>query len=325
MTSYVPPEPGPLDAEAEAAVRRVGAAVRPLQRPSLYPAGVAVIEWATIALLFGSTWLVTHPAWWLLVAAAIAARQHGLLILMHEGVHGRFHRVRWINDLVSDVLCAWPLLTTTRAYRTSHLRHHAALHSPSDPDWIARHDRPEWRYPKPIGALLLHLLFIAAGGGVWAFFRTNRRFAQVDADLLRARAPWPLQVARWVVAAAIPVALLTAGEGVRLLALWVVPFLTFLPMYVRIRVIAEHYGLTAGDALDASRDWSAGWLIDWWLVPWNIRLHRCHHLFPGIPFQRLPEVSAALRAEPALAGRAGVDDLRATVRALTAEAGTSDA
>lgn len=317
MTSFVPPEPGALDPDAAAAVRRLAAAVRPLQRPSLFPAGIAAIEWATIAALFGSTWIVTHPLWWLIVAAAIAARQHGLLILMHEGVHGRFHRVPWVNDLVSDVLCAWPLLTTTLAYRTSHLRHHAALNAPSDPDWIARHDRPEWRYPKPVGALVLHLLFMAAGGGVWAFFRTNRRFARVDADLLRAPAPWPRQLARWAVAAAIPAALLGSGEGARLVALWLLPFLTFLPMYVRIRVIAEHYGLPARSALDASRDWSAGAVLDWWFVPWNIRLHRVHHLFPGVPFQRLPQVSAALRADPVLGPRAGVDDLGAVLGALT--------
>jgi len=82
--------------------------------------------------------------------------------------------------------------------------------------------------------------------------------------------------------------------------MWVLPILVVLPVLVRIRVIAEHYGMPADSVLSASRDWSAGPVLDWLLVPWNIRIHRAHHLFPGVPFHQLETAARLLREDPVL-------------------------
>jgi len=49
------------------------------------------------------------PLMYLLAIAIIGARQHALLILMHDGVHYRLFRNRRLNDCVSELL-AWPHL-----------------------------------------------------------------------------------------------------------------------------------------------------------------------------------------------------------------------
>jgi fatty acid desaturase len=296
--SHVPGPPAPLQAEERAALRRLAPQIRELSEPSPVPLLAAGLEWVTLALLVGSTFVVEHPLWWAAVVVLIGARQHGLLVLMHEGVHWRLHRDPRLNDLLSDLFCAWPLFASTAAYRAGHLRHHRALHTPRDPDWVHRHARPEWAFPTTRGALLLRLVRVALGGGVMTFLRY--RHDVVDPS------PPARRLARVAVALVLPAAALLAGEGERLLLLWVLPLAVAVPVYSRLRVIAEHYGLPSRTELDTTRDWSAGVLLDWWLVPWNIRLHLTHHLFPSVPFHRLPDAQRVLLSDPVLGRRCHV-------------------
>lgn len=317
--SYVPGPPPPLEPEEARALTALAREIRALSEPDWRPAVAAALsEWTVIGLAMASTAWIVHPAWWALMGALIGTRQHGLLILMHDAVHRRMHRDPAVNDLISDVLCAWPLLISTEGYRGGHLQHHTALHTPADPDWQMRHDRIEWAWPKPLWRLVGGLLLMGMGGGIAAFLRSNGRLKQMGAPMTRQETHPGRQVARLVVTLALPVGALIAGEGPRFLVLWVVPFLTVLPVVVRLRVIAEHYGLPATSTFDTTRDWTAGKLLDWLLVPWNIRLHLTHHLFAGVPFHRLPQAHRLLRADGRLGPRCHhTPGLGALVRELT--------
>lgn len=74
-----------------------------------------------------------------LVAVAIVligAVQHRLAGLGHEGSHHVLFRNPWLNELVADWCCMFPLFTTTDHYRSLHLGHHR---------WVNDHDRdPEF-------------------------------------------------------------------------------------------------------------------------------------------------------------------------------------
>src|SRR5262249_22326038 len=78
--------------------------------------------------------------WWnlpvaLLAITAIGALQHQLTGLAHEGAHHILFRNRYLNELASDWLCMFPLLTTTHHYRLQHLAHHQFVNDPErDPD-----------------------------------------------------------------------------------------------------------------------------------------------------------------------------------------------
>ena len=75
---------------------------------------------------------VTLAAWVL-----VGASQHRLATLGHEAVHYILFRNRLLNELASDWLCMFPLLSSTQYYRPQHLGHHQFVNDPElDPDLV---------------------------------------------------------------------------------------------------------------------------------------------------------------------------------------------
>ena len=78
--------------------------------------------------------------WWnlpvgLLAIILVGAGQHQMSGLAHEAVHHILFRNRWFNDLASDLLCMFPLFSSTHHYRLQHLAHHQFVNDPvRDPD-----------------------------------------------------------------------------------------------------------------------------------------------------------------------------------------------
>lgn len=65
----------------------------------------------------------------------VGAGQHQLSGLAHEGVHHILFKNRLLNELVSDLLCLFPLFSSTHHYRLQHLAHHQFVNDPDrDPD-----------------------------------------------------------------------------------------------------------------------------------------------------------------------------------------------
>ncbi len=71
----------------------------------------------------------------LLAILLVGAGQHQLSGLAHEGVHHILFRNRYLNDLASDLLCMFPVFSSTHHYRLQHLAHHQFVNDPlRDPD-----------------------------------------------------------------------------------------------------------------------------------------------------------------------------------------------
>jgi fatty acid desaturase len=90
-----------------------------------------------------------HVLWNLLVTAAavilVGALQHHLSNLGHEASHHALFRNRYLNDLVSDWLCMFPMFSTTHHYRLHHLAHHQFVNDPQrDPDVAQMHSSGYW-------------------------------------------------------------------------------------------------------------------------------------------------------------------------------------
>jgi fatty acid desaturase len=65
----------------------------------------------------------------------IGALQHHLANLAHESVHHTLFRNRYLNDLVSEWLCSFPMFSSTYHYGLHHLAHHQFVNDPvRDPD-----------------------------------------------------------------------------------------------------------------------------------------------------------------------------------------------
>jgi fatty acid desaturase len=113
--------------------------------------------YALIGVVVGATvWFYHVQAsaelsfWWnvpvtLLAIVAMGALQHQLTGLAHEGSHHILFRNRYLNELVSDWLCMFPLLSTTHQYRLQHLAHHQFVNDPQrDPDISQLQDTGLW-------------------------------------------------------------------------------------------------------------------------------------------------------------------------------------
>src|SRR5580692_12788791 len=124
-----------------------------------------VAEWTLIltAVLFCRRHF--NLALYLLTVAFIGARQHALLILMHDGVHYRLFRGRRLNDWTAEVILAWPNLISARAYRRNHFAHHRYLNTAQDPDWARRQGDSTWVFPKHWSRLTLLMLRDLSGLG----------------------------------------------------------------------------------------------------------------------------------------------------------------
>jgi fatty acid desaturase len=70
-----------------------------------------------------------------LAIAIVGALQHHLASLAHESVHHTLFKNRYLNDMVSEWLCSFPMFSSTFHYGLHHLAHHQFVNDPvRDPD-----------------------------------------------------------------------------------------------------------------------------------------------------------------------------------------------
>ena len=250
-----------------------------------------VREWSLVAAF---VWLASLGWRWPVVAVcgfAVATRQHALLVLYHDAVHGLVAKKRRWNDLVVNLFVGVPFLLPVHLYRALHLRHHRSLGESSDPERVLLYRGQKWNYrPLPTKDLALQLagdLFLWNNLAMaWRYFRADDREAL---NLPRTRAHPELVLEFFLVWGGVLLAWFHASSEVgRILLLWFVPYLTLTQLLQKIRSFAEHVD-PEGDA-SRSCSWEPGWMGRQILWPYHIHYHREHHATAEIPWDRLPSV-----------------------------------
>jgi fatty acid desaturase len=251
-----------------------------------------LLEWTAVVVAAALCQHFWNPLLYVLAVAFIGARQHALLILMHDGTHYRLFRNRRINDWMTELLLAWPHLVTMRSYRENHLAHHNYVNTESDPDWLRKKDNPEWHFPQSLRSLLSIFARDLVGIGGLNLIRLASSLSSTAR--MPGKAFVRIRLAFYVIVLG---ALIGSGCGKALLLYWVVPFFTWLILIMRIRSIAEHFAIEAGtSAYRQTRTTYAGLLARLFVAPKNVNYHIEHHFFPSVPFFRLPQLHAALMA-----------------------------
>ena len=194
-----------------------------------------VAEWTLILTAIFLCQRHFNLALYLLTVAFIGARQHALLILMHDGVHYRLFRGRRLNDWTAEVILAWPNLISARAYRRNHFAHHRYLNTGQDPDWARRQGDATWVFPKHWGRLALLMLRDLSGLGAIYYLKLALMLLSRDTGVSRG-----FLVARYGFYAAMLVLLAWFGALHLLLMYWFVPLFTWMTVIFRVRSIAEH-------------------------------------------------------------------------------------
>ena len=271
--------------------------------------------WAVIALCFAAVaWASqTLPLWAALPVAVVAVvvlagRQLALGILTHDAAHRSLYKTTWLNDHLTDWLCARPVWNNLQHYRPYHLRHHAKTSTPQDPDLCLVAGLPTTRasllrkFLRDISGVtgmkfVLGRLLMDAGVLQWTVTsdiqridQTGRRWWHYPRDLIR-------NSAVTLLTNAVLFGLLALAGHAWLYALWVVAYVTPFPLLIRIRSMAEHAALAQStDVLQNTRTTQAGWIARALVAPIRVNYHIEHHLMASVPYFNLPKMHQMLRS-----------------------------
>jgi len=239
---------------------------------------------AATALL---VWLATP--YWLLLIPAMAL--HGVTLVtlfapMHECVHRTAFASRRANDAVAWLAGLLSFYNST-FYWYFHVWHHRYTQDPErDPELAFPKARNRLEYLKEIG-----------GANFWLV----RLIDYPGLALGLVRRPFIPENARRRIAVSMSVQLLIYIAGAASIALGstIVLYYWFLPVilaqpFLRFLLVAEHTGCNMdANGLANTRTTLALYPIR--LLMWNMPFHAEHHLYPAVPFHRLPELHGEIR------------------------------
>ena len=257
--------------------------------------GLALVAHAWIVITAAGALFVIWPNPLTYVAAVIVigARQLGLAILMHDAAHGCIHPNQKVNDFVGHWLAGAPTNADLQRYRTYHLQHHKYGQQEEDPDLVLSAPFPVTRDSlrrKAIRDLTGQTFYKQRIKPTVGAFRQGAPFGKTFKGVVAFWSPF-------LITNAIMLAVLTAaGLWWAWFALWLVPMATWYPLITRLRNIAEHALVPAGEPnpLRHARTTHANWLERAVLAPYWVNYHCEHHMFMHLPCYSLPRAHALL-------------------------------
>jgi fatty acid desaturase len=226
------------------------------------------------------------PGWWVLLPVQ-GVLVNSLFMLEHEATHRTPFRTVWLNDWVGR-LCGVLLVLPFEWFRAFHMAHHRWTNLPGKD--------PELAGPKPAtrGAWVWHvsgLPYWIAGLRLMATLVRGRVTDGFVAEGAKGR----------VVAEARGMAVVYGLAGVSLvwtdavLWVWLVPVLLGQP-FLRLYLLAEHGDCPeVANMFENTRTTFTTRAVRW--LAWNMPYHVEHHVWPTVPFHRLPEVHGLMKEE----------------------------
>ncbi|MCK8787598.1 fatty acid desaturase [Roseomonas sp. NAR14] len=252
--------------------------------------GAAQLAFHLLLLLAGGAWVSLAGPWTLLPAMlALGVAQAALFAPLHETMHQTAFASRRANAVVGW-LCGCPSLYNWHFYQVFHLAHHRHTQDPArDPELLSP-------VPDTTRAYLWRVLAVPYWQTRLRVIRDCWRGDLAAYPYIPARAA--PKVIRSVRAMTVFDLALAGGAGLLFgwwapVCLWIVPQLLGQPA-LRLYLLTEHT-LCSQDAngLTNTRTMLTNALLR--RLMWNMPYHTEHHLYPSIPFHRLPDAHAALR------------------------------
>ncbi|NJS37887.1 MAG: fatty acid desaturase [Rhodobacteraceae bacterium] len=226
------------------------------------------------------------PGWW-----AFLPLQGVLLVfhftLEHEATHRTPFRSPWLNDWAGR-MAGFLLLLPFEWFRAFHLAHHRWTNiAGKDPELAGRPilTRRDWLWHVsglPYWSAELRL--------IWALVR-GRVSDEFVAEGAKTRV---LREAR-VMAAGYLLATLSLLWSPILFWVWILPVVLGQP-FLRLYLLAEHGDCPkVANMFENTRTTLTNRLVR--ALAWNMPYHVEHHVWPAVPFHRLPEVHRLMRDE----------------------------
>jgi fatty acid desaturase len=231
---------------------------------------------------------VSAPGLSVAARAALVLTQGWLLTIMGLVNHDIFvHRRRYggrLGWLLSSILFGVMSVRTT-AYGIVHLRHHGKVGTAEDPE-IYKQDinslARRWWFVTLLG-------FKSATSGRWSAEGRKGYFAiEAPSAPLRWRLKADAVVVAMIFALAVGYAFVDL-EGV--LLGYLIPVLLVAPMLNSLRIIIEHAALDPANPYSIATNYETGLLSKVFFLADSGDCHLVHHVFPRIPFYRMPEAT----------------------------------
>lgn len=264
-------------------------------------------EWVAIIIAITLCHQFWNPFLYAIAVMFIGARQHALAVLQHDAAHYRlFPNKKW-NDAVAEVFLAWPILLSNQYFREYHFLHHRYIGTEKDGNRIqygthtpAGELTPAWQFPKQKIALVFWLLLRVSGvaGAVYLLRSIHRILTKGSlSDRL-------LNLSYY--AAILGIIFLTNG-GQLFLLYWIIPLCTWFAMTNLLRIAGEHSAIDRPDNFyQLTRTTVPSWFDRVFIVPRNISYHLEHHIYPQVPFYKLPELHDRLMAQESYGQKAPI-------------------
>lgn len=270
-----------------------------LEPSKFYFALVGNYSWIAASILMMLK--MPNPLTFALGLLIIGTRQHGNAALMHEGSHYRIHKNRKLNDFISNFFIAYPLFIETEAFRGSHQQHHSYLNTDKDPDWMRKKGLREWSFPLPKREIFIMLTKILFGrGALLILIQLNRLSTRGDMPKTKATADERKSKLKYRLAyyTGLAVILTATNTWAYYLLFWIAPLLTILPVLLRLRSIAEHFGLPNNSEMNSSRNNLSRGIEAFLFAPHNVGYHLAHSLYVQVPFYNLKKLHQLLNEDP---------------------------
>ena len=235
-----------------------------------------------------TTWIAMGWAgWWLALLP-----QGLLLVFMFAAMHECTHKTAFRSDWLNTIVC-WTagliLLLPPHWFRYFHLAHHRYTHDPErDPELAAPKPRTVQEYlwylsGFPVWKSSVQALATNALGRCRDAFVPERGKSKVHREAM-------VMLGIYAVLAAVSITLQTT----LLFWIWLAPILLGQP-FLRLFLLAEHAGCPhSTDMLCNTRTTFTAKLIR--LLSWNMPFHTEHHVYPAVPFHKLPDFHRRIQA-----------------------------
>ncbi|QDU90027.1 Fatty acid desaturase [Pirellulimonas nuda] len=277
--------------------------------------GLITLQWGVVVAAM--TCALYFPYWWvyLIAGVVIATRQQAIGVLVHDGAHWLLFKNHTVNDIVCDLFLGFPSNLSTTLYRSTHFQHHRYVNTEEDCDLAAQRDDHEWfDWPKTRSELWWTMLRSITGLNAYRAWPLVKQWAPwmhmtdpiTPAFPLRARV---LYVAN-IVAVYTAIALgfrYAPGNTLVVVLLYIIPTMTLLNLFNRLRATSEHVGLAdEQDELGATRSVAPSWWERLTVCPVGVNYHLEHHLFPSVPGPNLARLHRHLMQDDDYRRRAHV-------------------
>lgn len=259
------------------------------------PAIRDTLLWLGLIALFGAVGAITWFSWISVVCFAC----YGVLYgsggdsRWHEAGHGTAFRTRWMNDVVYQIACFFMMRNPT-AWRWSHTRHHTdTIIVGRDPEIIAMRPPKIWT----IGLNFFGLVDVPVALRAMARHSFGRLSADEADYIPESEHHKVFRVARiWIVIYALTIAACFVFGSIVPLLLIGLPRLYGAWHHVMTGLI-QHGGLD-DNILDHRLNSRTCYMNPISrFVYWNMNYHLEHHMFPNVPFHRLPELHEEVKAD----------------------------